>query len=366
MTGGRLWFYCSRADGLTRQAIERCNPGGLLGLGPDTLPLADAYPDKYFIYRDIELFPNGCIRLEWDIDRCYFEGNIRGLALQDRIAGHAVKAVMGVNEPHPSDEADAERVGIFEAGWASLVTGTRLRPAVDAVVVNYGQGWPERNIATATWRGFQNRFDGNLSRVKLGYHGYRRHVNPFAAQAAVNDYERRPWAHGGWPMGLPVIMTEAGFDSGAPNYTNGYRGNLTSAEYAGYLKSLPFLVPEGLGFCIYLLNTADWVKWHSFDIFGDEVVLAAIAEANKKGDISMPEAWDRAAVLAAYRARLDVVPAFDKYQAAHPELGGWIDAAEYDVGPYRLRGACGGLVWARIGDWGNVRHATYLAQLPLD
>lgn len=82
-------------------------------------------------------------------------------------------------------------------------------------------------------------------------------------------------------------------------------------------------------------------------------------------EVPMPETWDRAKVWADYRTRLDVTPAFEKYRAAHPELGDWIDASEYDVGPYRLRGAAGGLVFARIGNWGNVRHATYLSALPL-
>jgi len=160
------------------------------------------------------------------------------------------------------------------------VTVSYLQRPVDAVAMNYGQGWPERGVATATWRGFQNRFDGDLSRVILGYHGYRHYVDSFLARQSIGDFERRPWAHGGWPDGLRALMTEAGLDTGAAGYANGYRTAWTSAEYAAYLKGLPQLVPEAMGFCVYLCGTVDPDKWRSFDILGDAVVLDAIAETN--------------------------------------------------------------------------------------
>jgi len=322
----------------------------------------------YLIGRDMLAFPDN-VPFGPTEAAAYRNGTDRALDMFNR---YPVKlsARMGCNEPGVKTLEVARLQGAFEAGAGDVC----WRKGEDYVGGNWAYGNPELDgdpthaAIVVEWLRAYRKWSPR-SKFIIGYHGYRRARDDALALADATWLERRPfdwWKPAILAAGLAmpdVTMTEGGLDAG-PVKNNGYRDQLGSERYAAYLRALPALVPEATAFCLFVYSgTADWA---SFDYSDDAVVKAAIRETNKKGETPMPETWDRAKVWAGYKARLDAFPAFDKYQAFHPELGGWIDAAEYDVGPYRLRGAAGGLIWARIGDWGNVRHATYLNGLPLD
>ncbi len=320
--------------------------------------------------RDSVAFPDG-IALPATEKECYDLGAERMGEFYQRWP-YPLSGRMGANEDNPVTIGGAGRRGAFEGGAASVcwAHGEAYYAA------NFSYGGPPTEIVVAWAQGFQRwapiRPAG--ARLVLAYHGYRK------PGGRVVDFERRPFddcpEHESWRTALSrlglwnmfdrVEMTEDGVDAGPEaGDANGYKGQMTSEEFGAIIRGRPELVPECAAFYEYLFTTISPERWWSFDYADDAVVKSVIRETNQKGETPMLEAWDRAKVWADYRARSDEFPAFDKYLPQHPELGGWIDDAEYDVGGIRLRGAAGGLVWARIGDWGNVRHATYLAQLPL-
>ena len=342
---GKLWLYVG-----DKSAWRGVGAAGCLALDS----VCDADLPGRVIGRDMVAFPDH-IDLWSAEESCYSLGQIYADAM---FARHPKRlwARMGPNEQHPADAATARRWGAFEGGVASVVWAH----GEAYIAGNWSVGTPEAAIFCAWLQAFVLWAKPGNREWLVGYHGY--------TDGATDAYwlEQRPWtiwkpcleARG---MRLPrMIMTEAGFDAG-PVENNGYRDRIGSEAYARYLAALPALVPECEAFCIYLCGTIDPAKWASFDIAGDEVVLAAVADANRK---ESPMAWDRERVWNAYANQLAQVPAFEKYRASHPELGDWIDDAEYDRGGLRLRGAAGGLVFARIGDWGNVRHATKVEALP--
>lgn len=275
-----------------------------------------------------------------------------------------INAWMLGNEPTVKENLDAWCWGAFDAA-ASVVFAEQGKTYVGG---NFAMGTPEPEVFAAYWQGYATY--GGVPSSPVGYHGYS------DGETASRWLERRPWEL--WlpelvKLGLPmprIIFTEAGFDRGG-----GYRWyGIPSEMYADYLAQLPELCPQLLGACVFGYGmTDDWVQ-RGFDIRGDSVVLAGMAHAKKGREIPMAD-YNRDQVWQDYARRLSLVPAFEKYRAMHPELGDWTDGSEYDVKPYRFRGAAGGLVYAKLfyndkgevvgGDWANVRHATRFDELPL-
>jgi len=345
-----------------RAAVRRMNPDAMLLLD-NALPWAAELPDVYTIFRCYGLFPDN-LTLPTTPDECFARGIEKGMALAYLVKFSGVKAVVGLNERHPANQYDAERIGAFEAGVASVVVPRGL----DFVAFNWSVGYSHADRVAWAWAELRRRCIAlylDMEGIILGYHGYTK----TGQDAGVDWMENRPEIFYCAEFNLQGIpwpewgLTECGYDNGVQD-ANGWRHNIGEAADAAYLRRLPSLTPRAKFRCIFAWRcTDDWAA-KGFEVEGAALVEQAITETNAEVT-PMPETWDRSAIWASYQSRLSVFPAFEKYLAYHPELGGWIDAAEYDVGGIRLRGAAGGLVWARIGDWGNVRHATYLAQLPL-
>jgi len=366
----KLWLYLgsSTFDAADARAL---NAGGALLL--DGACRRAPNLSGYFIGRSMLDFPDNVPFGTTEAD-AYQNGKVRALEMFNRYP-MKLSARMGPNEPGIRTIEGARLQGAFEAGTGDVC----WRMGEDYVGSTWAYGNPELDgdpthaALVVEWLRTYRKWSPR-SKLIIGYHGYRRSRDDAQALADATWFERRPfdwWKPAILAAGLDmpdVIMTESGYDAGVVE-SNGYRDRLGSERYARYLAALPLLVPEATAFCIFGYRiTQDWID-RGFDYADDAVVLAAIADVNTAAtppeETPMPVAWDRAREWADYQKRLSVAPAFEKYRAAHPELGDWIDEAEYDDDPYRLRGAAGGLVWARIGDWGNVRHATYLGQLPL-
>lgn len=372
-----LGLYVLVLSNAVRDAIRRTGARYLL-LMNEAIALADEFPTLYTIARSQATFFDCPNLYGLTLDDCYSIGQSMARVMLSRCYRPTVKCWMGPNEASPTTIIGAEQRGAFEAGVASIV---HRDTSADYAAFHFSTGTTEADLFVAAWRTFA-RLCPHLDRVVLCYHGYARAREAAVRAAEVALFERRPfddtpdrgpsWRTATLAAGLPwskrIMITEGLFDAGAIDQ-NGYREQIGSEVYASIIRGAPVLVPECEAVVVFVCGgTDDWVE-RGFDILGDDVVLDAIAETNAaatppREETPMPTTWNPAQVWAGYQERLSRVRAFDKYLATHLELGGWIDADEYDVGDYRLRGACGGLVYARIGDWGNVRHATFLASLP--
>lgn len=130
--------------------------------------------------------------------------------------------------------------------------------------------------------------------------------------------------------------------------------------------------------------------WDNFDIMGETKLVKGLGRINANNPHPLPilpypyqqqeeepqEApmndYYRDQVWAIYQRQLAQMPAFQKFRAGHGELGDPIGRTEkgvpleFDRGQYRLSLYAGGIVYAKIGDWGNVKIATTMDELPPD
>ena len=269
------------------------NPDAVL-LMDTALPWAAELPDVYTIYRSYGLFPDN-LSLPTTPDECFARGVDKGMALAYLVKSAGVKAVMSLNERQPGNQYDAERIGAFEAGVASVIVPRGL----DHIAFNWSVGYHHADRVAVAWAELRRRCLAagvDISRIILGYHGY----TATGQDAGVDWMENRteifyraefnnqgiPWPEWG--------LTECGYDNGVPG-RNGWRHNLSEADYAAYLKRLPSLTPKAKFRTIFAFGcTQDWADL-GFDILGDAVVLDAITETNAAattppvgGDTPMP------------------------------------------------------------------------------
>ena len=278
--GQYLGEHAARNAVRTLAAIVRVNPVVVL-LMEGAFSLSAMIPDHIMqIGRPTSLM-TGFV-LPQGLDDCYQAGCVmagRVISMYGHLA--AITHWMLENEPPASE---AVRWGAFDAGAADTF-GNFHRVYVAG---NWSYGVPEAPDFVVYWRRLHAMRKTNHAMV-LGYHGYTK-GNPDDAQYL----ERRPWTMwdpalvaAGLPLPEERIMTEAGYDDGTE--TNGYRHNWTSEDYAEYLRKLPELVPEALGFVVFGYGmTDDWID-KGFDIEGDATVLAGMAAAKKEeGETPMP------------------------------------------------------------------------------
>lgn len=263
----------------SRATMRRMTPDAMLLMGRDALRWAAELPSVYTIYRSYALVPDGLV-LSDTPDECFAQGVEVGMALAYEIAGTGVKACMALNERQPGNQYDAARIGAFEAGVASVVAPRGF----DFVAFNWSVGYRYADRVAVAWAELRRRCLAagvDMRRVILGVHGY-------TATAQDRDapwYENR--AHIFYQaefniQGIPWpewALTEAGFDNGIQN-ANGWRHNLTEADYAAYLRRLPGLTPQAKFRTLFAWRCTDDWKQNGFEIEDATLVEQAIAETN--------------------------------------------------------------------------------------
>jgi len=338
----------------------------LCRMNPPTLLMLDGS------YRLADYVPNSCLTIGRSMEL------MRGFVLPDTEAacvdaGRAqaqrvvsayrmypkVRAWMLINEPTMDSVDEARRFAAFDAGASYVFDGEGKL----YIAGNWAMGTPEPEIIVAYALAFLEWDSHDFGGVVWGYHGYTN------GRYAAKWLERRPWEL--WQPALaalditmpPIVFTECGYDNGV-----GYRGRqgVTASCCPDYLRQLPALTPEAIGRCVFGYRmTADWATW---DLAGDETVIAAIAEINAAaatpppppngGDI-MPtdlahEIWDMA-------FRWPELPkpggynpntAIGAYREGHPMLGMPL-SNEYtrDTWPVVMMTFAGGVVLSRRSDW---------------
>jgi len=282
-----LGIYCIVPSNAVRDAIRRANTTHLL-LVNEAIRLADEFPGFYTIARSQATFLD-CPDLPSDLDACRALGSELGRVMLARCGRASLRAYMGPNERTPDTLEAAERRGAFEGGVALAVWSSY--PQADYVAGNFAVGTPGGDekqgfgapIVVAFWRQLLETVGGYTPRLKLGYHGY--------CDWASGAYwmERRPWtiwkpavekAKLPWPE---VLITEALVDLGPAFSPNGYRNPIVgSAMAAAYIRDFPGYFREAHSVYIFGCGlTDDWVE-KGFEILGDDLVLDAIAQVNRK------------------------------------------------------------------------------------
>jgi len=359
---GRLYLYVG-----DKSAWRDVGAAGCLALDS----ACDANLPGQVLGRDMVAFPDS-IALPPTEQGCFEFG--KRLA-ESMFARHPKRlwGRMGPNEQHPKDSAMARRWGALEGGvaqvtWRCLETYVGLNCSYGTLEADRFCDWLQAFVLWAK--------PGN-SPWLVGYHGY--------TDGKTDAYylAQRPWTL--WKpyleqrgLRLPrMMMTEAGYDKGPtdPPYCNGYKANLSSEDYATYLRGLPLLVPECEAFCIYLSGTIDPDKWWSFDVADDSVVLAAIRETNRRETpmsqtiVKTPEQlaheiWDSAWRWRDLPGAVGYNPdcAIGQYRESNALLGMPL-SGEFDrppprenellpaPWPYVCQVFSGGIVLARKGDW---------------
>ncbi len=259
--------------------IYYTNLGIILGMD-NALPILNDYPDKFTIGRSYIEFPDDRA-IPTTLESAATMGFLSAKAMLLRYSNVRPTAWMTVNERHPGGVNSARNLGAYEAGAASYIHSQGF----DYIAGNWSVGTPELEILNAYLEGWERQYGGihtDGSHVFWGYHGYS------DGQTAVRYMERRPFdiiKNTRWPW----IMTEAGFDAGPkfPN-DNGFQTWIGEEKYAEYISKLPALVPECMGFCLYLLQSHD-SKWDTFEFIQSQIIASTIREVNNTIQINNKE-----------------------------------------------------------------------------
>jgi hypothetical protein len=250
--------------------IYYTNPGILLGMD-NGLPILNDYPNKFTIGRSYIEFPDNR-EIPTTLESAATMGFLSAKAMLLRYSNIRPTAWMTINERHPNGVNSARNLGAYEAGAASYIHSQGF----DYVAGNWSVGTPEPEIIIAYLEGWDRHYGGihtDGSHVFWGYHGYK------DGKTEAWYMERRPFdiiKNTRWPW----IMSEAGFDAGPgfPN-DNGFQNRIGEVAYANYIRDLPSLVPECMGFCLYLLQSHD-PKWDTFEFIQSNEIASAIRNIN--------------------------------------------------------------------------------------
>jgi len=263
----------------------------------------------------------------------------------------------GPNEPVAFTVAQAQALDAFTARLADLFHDNGLR----LVGINFSTGHP----AFEMWALLGNA----LSKVDfLGRHSYACEEPWFGQDQWWQPYRLVEDVAAIRDAGLcvpPIILGETGIDRAGNPDTDGWRARGVSREeyttlLTQYALRLGSLVPE-----LEIVAPFVWLStgWPSFDIDRD---TSAMLVAKWGPSQAVPDAELAPSVPLEERIRnaawqLRGVPynpdaAFAKYAREHG-LGAPLSVEAYgQVDGYALQAFVGGIVYARVGDWGNVIH----------
>jgi len=263
----------------------------------------------------------------------------------------------GPNEPVAFTVAQAQALDAFTARLADLFHDNGLR----LVGINFSTGHP----AFEMWALLGNA----LSKVDfLGRRSYACEEPWFGQDQWWHPYRLVEDVAAIRDAGLrvpPIVLGETGIDRAGNPDTDGWRARGVSREeyttlLTQYALRLGSLVPE-----LEIVTPFVWLStgWPSFDIDRDTSAMLvakwspsqAVPDAEPKPSVSLEERIRNAAW------QLRGVPynpdaAFAKYAREH-DLGAPLTTEAYGhVEGYALQAFVGGIVYAKVGDWGNVMH----------
>ncbi|GEM_PF-2035658 len=271
----------------------------------------------------------------------------------------------GPNEPAIWDEGNAAALDAFTARLAHLFYDNGLR----LVGLNFSTGHPEFGL----WR----CFGASLAAMPyMGRHSYTVSSPWFDAADVWHAFRLEQDVKAIRGAGFrvpPIIVGETGIDRAGGPTTDGWQArgvdaNTYTTLLAQYALRLASRVPE-----VVVISPFVWLStgWPSFDIYREasaQLVEKWQPVACDPAPLPDPEPPDLGLTVAE-RVRLAAwnlrgVPynpdaAFAKYAREHG-LGAPLTVEAYgQVEGYALQAFVGGVAYAAIGDWANVKHTDW-------